>query len=175
MISDIENYINISKYNDYDELYESLKKNYINNTTEIKFVLYDKFKYIYCNKELKNKRNKQEEFRQKLIELDKECIISGDDPEQCQACHIIPECESKSYNVNNGLLLNLNLHNMFDKFKLQLKFIKNIDKQYDLYKVILSEDIKIKKTYENYKIYDNKEIKIRKECRNNISIKYNNI
>ena len=34
---------------------------------------------------------------------------------------------------------------MFDKFKLRLEFIKNIDKNYDLYRIILSEDIKNKK------------------------------
>ena len=103
MISEIENYINMNNSNDYDELYENLTKIYMNNLTEIKFVLYDKFKYQYTNKQLKNKRDKQEKFRQKLIELDKECIISGDDPEQCQACHIIPKYESKSYDVNNGI------------------------------------------------------------------------
>jgi hypothetical protein len=64
---------------------------------------------------------------------------------------------------------------MFDKFKLRLKFIKNIDKQYDLYRIILSEDIKTKKSYENYKTYDNKEIKVRKGCRKNISIKYSDV
>jgi len=175
MISEIEKYININNCNDYDELYENLTKIYMNNLTEIKFVMYDKFKYQYTNKQLKNKRDKQEEFRQKLIQLDKECIISGDDPEQCQACHIIPECESKSYDVNNGILLNLNLHNMFDKFKLRLEFIKHIDTNYDLYRIILSEDIKNKKSYENYKKYDNKEIKIRKGCRKNITIKYNDV
>jgi hypothetical protein len=174
MLSEIEKYIDKNNSNDYEELYKNLKNMYSNNLSEIKFVLYDKYKYQHTNKELKNKRDKQEEFRKKLIELDKECIISGDDAEQCQACHIIPVCESKSYDVNNGILLNFNLHNMFDRHKLKLKYIKNINKEYDLYTIILSDEIKNKKGYDNYKIYDNKEIKIRKGCRKNLENKFKN-
>jgi len=178
MLLEIEKYITDNydndNDNDYNKLYEKLINIYKSDIElqEIKFIMYDKFLYKFTNKELKNKRDEQEEFRQKLIELDKNCIISEDDYEQCQACHIIPVCESKSYDVNNGILLNLNLHNMFDKYNLGLKFIKNINKEYDLYQVILSDKIKNKSSYTNYKIYNDKEINIRKGCRKNLQQKY---
>lgn len=175
MLTEIEEYINnnCETYN-YDKLYDLLINKFKSEIEllEIKFILYDKFSYKNINKKLRIQRDEQEEFREKLIELDKKCIISNDDPEQCQACHIIPLCESKSYDINNGILLNFNLHNMFDRYKLGFKFIKNIDKQFDSYQIILSDKIKDKSGYENYKIYDNKEIKIRKGCRKNLQQKY---
>jgi hypothetical protein len=178
MLSEIEKYINDNYDNDdnnYNKLYEKLINLYTSDIEiqEIKLILYDKFSYKITNKNLRDERDEQEKFRKKLIKLDNTCIISGDDPEQCQACHIIPVCESESYNTNNGILLNYNFHNMFDRFKFGFEFIKNIDKHYDLYKIILSNTIINKSTYNNYKIYDNKEIKIRKECRKNLQQKYN--
>lgn len=174
MLLEIEQYINDNYDNDHDKLYKKLLNIYKSEIElqEIKYILYDKFSYKIVNKQLRDERDEQEVFRKKLIELDKKCIISDDDPEQCQACHIIPVCQSKSYDINNGILLNFNLHNMFDKFKLGMKFIKNIDKHYDLYHIILSNKIKDKSSYVNYKIYDDKEIKIRKECRKNLQKKY---
>ena len=174
MLSEIEKYINNNYMNNYDKLYEKLINTYKSEIElhEIKFILYDKFSYKITNKKLHDKRDEQEEFREKLIELDKKCIISEDDPEQCQACHIIPLCESKSYDVNNGILLNFNLHNMFDRHNLGFRFIKNIDKQYDLYQIVLSDKIKDKSSYINYKIYDNKDITIRKGCRKNLQKQY---
>jgi hypothetical protein len=175
MLNKIEEYINNNYTNendDLDDLYEKLIDKFNYDLVEIKFILYDKFEYTYKKKELRNKRDKQQEFREKLIKLDKKCIISGDHSNECQACHIIPVSEKETYNTNNGILLNLNLHNMFDKFKIKLIYIKNIDKHYDLYKVMLSDDIINKKGYENYKIYNNKEIHIRKECRVNLLKKY---
>jgi len=175
MLNEIEKYIDNNKFLNYDELYDTLINLYKTDIEqqEIKFIMYDKFNYKKTNKKLRIDRDEQDEFREKLIKLDNKCIISEDDAEQCQACHIIPLCESKSYNTNNGILLNLNLHNMFDKFKFGFKFIKNIDTVYDLYQIILSDNIKNKAGYNNYIIYDNKEIKIRKECRKNLQIKFN--
>ena len=140
---------------------------------EIQFIMYDKFLYKIEKNEISDKRLEQEDFRNKIIELDKQCIITGDDVEICQACHIIPLCDSKSYDINNGILLNYSLHKMFDEYKFGFQFIKNIDNKYDLYRIILSENIKTKSSYNNYKIYDNKEIKIRKGCRKNLKQKYN--
>lgn len=176
MLKEIEEYINNyhDNNNDYNKLYEKLLDKYKSEIElqEIKFILYDKFSYKITNKKLREERDEQEEFRMKLIELYRKCIISEDDPAQCQACHIIPVCESKSYDVNNGILLNFNLHNMFDRYKLGFKFIKNIDKEYDLYQIILSNKIKDKPSYVNYKIYDHKDIIIRKGCRRNLQKKY---
>jgi len=174
MLLEIEKYITDNYDNDYNKLYEKLINIYKSDIElqEIKFIMYDKFSYNIKNKKLREERDEQNEFRKKLIELDKKCLISDDDPEQCQACHIVPLCESKSYDINNGILLNFNLHNMFDRYNLGLKFIKNINKEYDLYKIILSNKIKDKPSYVNYKIYDNKEIFIRRGCRKNLQKKY---
>jgi hypothetical protein len=174
MLDIIEKYINKNMTTDYDKLYNLLINKFKTDIeiAEIKYIMYDKFSYIVQNKLLHKVRDEQHEFREKIISLDECCIISGDDHEQCQACHIIPVCESGTYNTNNGILLNYNLHNMFDKYKLGIKFIKNIDKTYDLYNVILSNTIKNNDGYNNYKIYDNKEIKIRKECYKNLKVKY---
>ena len=174
MLQTIENFIDNKKIDNKDELYNILVNVFNSDIelAEINFIMYDKFKYQYLNNKLRDNRDGQEEFRNNLINLDKHCIISGDDPNMCQACHIIPLCDSKSYNINNGILLNYNFHNMFDKFYLSFKFIENIDENYDKYKVILSNEIKNKPSYKNYKSYDNKIIQIRKECRNNLQKKY---
>ena len=34
----------------------------------------------------------------------------------CEACHIIPFSESNNFDIDNGLLLNSNLHKLFDKY-----------------------------------------------------------
>ena len=81
MLLEIEKYITDNyenDYNDYNKLYEKLINIYKSDIEkqEIKFIMYDKFLYKFTNKELKNKRDEQEEFRQKLIGLDKNCVIS---------------------------------------------------------------------------------------------------
>jgi hypothetical protein len=59
-------------------------------------------------------RSKQDIFRDKIIKRDTVCIISGSDPIECQASHIVPFCISNSFDPNNGLLLNCCLHTTFD-------------------------------------------------------------
>jgi len=59
-------------------------------------------------------RISQHEFRNQLIERDKVCLISGFDPIECEAAHIIPYSECKSYENSNGILLNRCLHKLFD-------------------------------------------------------------
>jgi len=170
---EVQEYIEKNNNKDINMIFNELK-NKINNDI-LNFIFYDKFNFEYdknedieINKQLRDDRDGQEEFRNNLVELDQHCIISEDDPDICQACHIIPYCESNSYDINNGILLNLILHNMFDKFYLSFEFIKNIDNNYDEYKVILSDKIKDKPSYQNYKCYDNKIVQIRRGCRNNL-------
>ena len=120
--------------NDYDELSEFVNKYNI----EDKKILYDfiiKTKqyekelvdlvmcnlYDYVNKptEIKDKRDKQTLFRNDLVNKYKRCIISNYNELTCQACHIIPYCDSDDsmqYNLDNGILLNSELHILFDKY-----------------------------------------------------------
>jgi hypothetical protein len=93
---------------------------------------YDKFNYELSNvfktdvdflvkaydlqlTEAKNIRSEQDNFRQKLINRDKVCVISKTDYDDCEAAHIIPLAESNNYDIDNGLLLDRTLHSSFDK------------------------------------------------------------
>ena len=60
-------------------------------------------------------RTKQEIFRDKLIDRDISCVITGNDYVECDAAHIIPLLDSNNYDIDNGLLLTGSLHDTFDK------------------------------------------------------------
>lgn len=87
--------------NDYNEILEDM----INDRGEKKY-------------QLKEVRNHQRTFREKIISKYKSCIITHKPPDMCEACHIIPysENEKKRYDINNGLLLSADLHRLFDKY-----------------------------------------------------------
>ena len=61
-------------------------------------------------------RVSQIEFRKQIVERDKVCLISGFDSIECEAAHIIPYSECKSYAKSNGILLNACLHKLFDLY-----------------------------------------------------------
>lgn len=65
------------------------------------------------------KRMGQQEFRKKIMEKYKhKCIITGETcTDELEAAHIIPVCTDESYDINNGLLLSVQLHKTFDKYK----------------------------------------------------------
>jgi len=74
-------------------------------------------------KELKDKRIKQTEFRKHIIEKYNKCVISNFPSPMCEACHIIPFCESsdaEKYDVDNGLLLEGGIHKLFDDFLISI-------------------------------------------------------
>ena len=60
-------------------------------------------------------RTKQEIFRDKLIDRDISCVITGNDYDECDAAHIIPLLDSNNYDIDNGILLDKSLHSSFDK------------------------------------------------------------
>ena len=169
----IENYINCNYNINHEELYNKLIEKYYNNNNNsifiINFIMYDKFKYYPLNSpnpeiiKLAKERIGQTEFRYNIINRDKVCIITGDDADICEACHIIPFNECKNYNINNGILLNKNLHDMFDKY--YFSFNNN--------KIILSNKILNKKAFINYHKYHNNIINIPKECIENLNIHFN--
>lgn len=61
-------------------------------------------------------------FSRKVNARDKHCLITGNDAEECDACHLVPDtiCEKLDscyrYDPRNGILLSKTLHNLFDKF-----------------------------------------------------------
>ncbi len=66
--------------------------------------------------EEKTKRLNQQEFRQLLLDRYGCCIISNNNCyEELEACHIIEVKNNGDDDINNGLLLERNLHSTFDK------------------------------------------------------------
>ena len=184
MLNKIENYIQTLNLTDklvnFEQIYQlTIDKFYSDKNAsiyKINFIFYDKFNIDPSNFEpiqiLCNKRVGQTKFREDVINFYNKCIISGDDPEQCQACHIIPFNETKFNHGSNGLLLNYNLHHLFDEFKIGFKFINLFDVNFDNYQVILSDKIKTKQSYNNYLIYDNTFVKINKLSKQYLTIRY---
>ena len=115
-------------------------------------------------------RINQAKFRKKLIERDSKCIISGSDAIECEAAHIIPyaECNQninsmkKMYERSNGLLLNLCLHKLFDKYIFSIN--------------PWTSEVKVRNGTINLSIcpYNNKIVKIPSECKDNLIIHYQN-
>ena len=66
--------------------------------------------------EEKEKRLSQTQFRNKLINKYKTCIITNYSSIECEAAHIIPVKDNGEYIVSNGLLLNSCIHKTFDLY-----------------------------------------------------------
>lgn len=159
MTTEIINCINNNRLLSHEELYCMLIKTY--DKEIVKFVMYDMYKYVYRPTDKKEQRC-QETFRKGLISRYKTCIITGTNCNICEACHIVPFCESNEndkYNVDNGLLLRADIHVLFDKKMLKINPIT--------LKVELSENTLLDVTYEDYFKYHNKQLNI---C--NETIKY---
>ena len=116
----------------------------------------------------------QTKFRSDVVNFYHTCIVSGDDSIICQACHIIPYSETKFNHIDNGLLLNYNLHHLFDLFLIGFKFKENLNDEHDLYFVVISEKILNKKTFSNYKKYNNKIVRMNVGSKNFLEQNYNN-
>jgi predicted restriction endonuclease len=184
MLEKIENYIqtfiindnNFNYYNIYQSLINKFYSDKDSSIYKINFVFYDKFKIEPSNFEstkiLCEERIGQTKFRKDLIDFYGHCIVSGDDSEICQACHIIPFSETKFNHIDNGLLLNYNLHHLFDFFLFSFKFINSYNDDLDNYQIVLSNKIKSKNTFKNYFIYDNLFVKINKNSKYFLDDKY---
>ena len=68
--------------------------------------------------EQRHKRMGQKEFKNKILELyHNKCVVTGNDClEELEAAHIIPVSEVEDYSLDNGLLLERNIHVTFDKY-----------------------------------------------------------
>jgi len=74
--------------------------------------------YVNC---LQRNPELQSEYRNKLVERFKCCVISNLHPNLCEACHIIPFSECENFDVENGLLLNPILHKLFDSHQFSIE------------------------------------------------------
>lgn len=102
---------------------------------------------------LKNQRVSQNTFRKRIIERDKKCIVSGANKSICEACHIIPYCDSDDahiYDINNGLLLRSDIHKLFDDHLVTIN--------HDTCEFIVSSEILNESEYECVNIYHKKHI-----------------
>jgi len=167
--------------NKLDKIYDdirSIKKNNIENfiidyddkiTMEtLLFVAYDVYKYEPNEQifEEKIKRQHQKKFKNHVTKKYGCCIISSDDVDICEACHIIPFCESNNmnmYDVNNGLLLSSGLHTLFDKYMF------SIDKDGI---VVFSDKVLTKSSFKNYHKYHNMKLKLDTKTMVNIAVHY---
>jgi len=71
---------------------------------------------VYHKKTEIKYRTNQNDFRKKLIETYKVCIVTGfSDIDELEACHIVPCTESNTH-IDNGILLNRMIHKTFDKY-----------------------------------------------------------
>lgn len=174
MLYEILFYIN-NNLDELDVLFEKLIHKFAydnndNNINSIKFIMMDKFKYNPLQrteeiKKLTNERIGQYKFRENLILRDKKCLITNDSFEICEACHIIPYCENKIYDVSNGILLNRCLHKMFDNYKFSINNNNCIE---------FNNHILNNFEYKNYHIYDNKQINIYDDMKYFIKLHYEN-
>jgi hypothetical protein len=115
--------------------------------TTIKPIEYDKQhdtknNHAFKIMEIVETRNnqKQHEFRNKLIETyGGKCIISNV-KKPIEACHIIPFSKCENFDVDNGLLMNRNLHSLFDSFDISInpktlcvELLDDKDDDYEIY------------------------------------------
>lgn len=175
MISNIENYlydilqnkeniINNDIYNDYKKFNYNNKELFV---LHLDFLLNNFYKNIKIKEiNISNKRLNQDEFRNLLLNKYKKCIITNNNCiDELEACHIVEFKNGGKCNVNNGFLLERNIHATFDKnvwcinpdtllieIKNGIKCIGTISK------------------YKNLKI----NLKLNNELYNNLLIRYNN-
>ena len=82
---------------------------------DIKFLLKTEHKNILIL-EGKEARYKQKEFREKVIKRYRNCIVTENKCiQELEAAHIIPHNDIKCCDLDNGILLEKNLHAIFDK------------------------------------------------------------
>ena len=168
--------------NKLDKIYDEIKstdindldnfiKNYDDNQVTIEtllFVAYAVHKYDPKKEvvEEKVKRQFQTKFRNQVKKRYDCCVVSNDDVDMCEACHIIPYSESdynNMYNVNNGLLLSSGLHTLFDKYMFSIN--KNGI-------IVLSKKMLDKSSYKNYHKYHNMKLKLGSDTMKNIAVHY---
>jgi predicted restriction endonuclease len=108
--------LNLNLNQDQEQIYNQMfDENYSSDDIRIYFLIKYNIDINNFNFELKKKRIDQDKFKQKLEQrFNSKCILTNSSI--YQACHIIPHSESNNMNVDNGLLLNFQHHEYFDKY-----------------------------------------------------------
>lgn len=158
----IDNILNNNIDDIFVRLCDKFSSDNSNNINAIKFILASRFNYYpdEQNPEIKklcDERDGQNKFRQQLILRDNKCLITGDNENICEACHIIPYSETKSFDIGNGLLLNKCFHTMFDKYLFSINPQNNI--------LVFSQNVIENEYYHNYIKYNNIQVNIPEECK----------
>jgi predicted restriction endonuclease len=135
------------------EIYESAIVKYDKDIVNL--IMCDQFNYIHSETKqesttLRINRIGQKDFRSALIDRYMGCVVTGDEPDLCEACHIIPYSESKNCDVDNGLLMTATFHKLFDTYRMTIDSATS--------KVRISNSMPTR-TYNNYKVYDNQVIR----------------
>ncbi len=164
--------INFDSIEQIDLLFERLCDKFAsdesNQINSIRFILLDRFGYNPLTrpdpiKKLCIQRDGQNKFRKKLILRDKKCLITCDNYEVCEAAHIIPYSESKSFDIGNGLLLNRCLHKMFDKYLWSINSLDCVE---------FSKQIWNLENFHNYNRYNGVKLNISDDCKKYLSTHY---
>ena len=116
MLEKINNVINDIELNTKNpekiclKLLEYFNDNKLETIYSIILVMVEKYNYNPLKnnnniEKLVKERIGQAKFREEIIKRDKQCLITGDNYKICEACHIIPYCESKSFDIENGIVI----------------------------------------------------------------------
>jgi predicted restriction endonuclease len=99
-----------------EQIYKELIEfNYSLNDIQIYFLIKYNINITEPKYGFIKQRMGQEEFRQNLIQrYNSKCILTNSSI--FEACHIVPHFESNNMDIDNGLLLNLQHHKMFDDY-----------------------------------------------------------
>jgi len=105
-----------------------------NRYRQMRFILYEKYniklpKDVNLYEDLTKDRNKylQNKFRENLLKRFTKCLVCDvNNAKLLKACHIKPYADTKSYDIDNGLIMCGLHHDMYD-----LKMF-SINKKYDI-------------------------------------------
>lgn len=114
--------------------------------------------------ELKKVRQEQEQFRKKLLERYKKCIITETSCiDELEGAHIKPYACNGKTNIDNGLLLSRNIHSTFDKY------LWSINPETLIIECKENENVGTIEKYKNQKV----NIQINNKLKRNLQYHYN--
>lgn len=155
-ILDNNKIINIDLFNNFTDFgYET--KNLLN--IDLAFLVENIYDVTIIDN--KNIRLSQEEFRTKLLEKYGQCLITENTCSyELEACHLFEIKDGGDYYIENGIMLEANLHHTFDKYFWCIN--------------PHTKKIEIKENhYSSINKYNNKEINIDDSILENLIIRYN--
>jgi hypothetical protein len=108
----INNTINLNIFNDHKSFgYDTRELLYI----DLEFLAYNIYNTIIVDNS--KTRLSQTDFRLELLNKYGKCIISDNSCiDELEACHLVELRDGGDYYLNNGIILEANLHKTFDKY-----------------------------------------------------------